>query len=569
MPSGLASTSRGEGAGRQGQVLENAFRTPAKIDLNYGFDLGLMPPLPPLPELPGKCTGTSQERDSPEAQSVILDTKDPTLLHLNMTTVHDSPEAEEDQAQSKLQLYSQSQAMAIKGPTLFPGSDSLASIAGIYEVSSDNDDSMSVSDSFGASSSSSYTPSAGQLNRAFKFGGLPKSKEPHPPVTNGQNKPQTLSDIIPPPSHVRTLSDSSMMDEDDSVLKSIFAKASDIPAPQSRRRVNSDSSAKRRTGYRHSRHSSGLSFVGFDSFDEFRRGFEFGSDRAPFYPPPASRRNNYGRPDSLLSIASVSSYGRVINYGSNDPFDYGLPSLRERPSSEDMTMMTSTSVDDTFSFMHNRPRRRVESDASSFYFKAPTQSSSRRQESNMSVASHAPPISRFNRNAHRRSDSNTSISSVAQSYPTLGTASRRSTWAKYRPDSYIDSLSMDSVSSDFSAMRLGRPGVGDKMFDTAMDHGAPLPAISASPSESVVETRFENRSSFDYDSIIDDDERMSSMEDDSVFGNNERAQASLLPPDDHFRPLSVLSFNNSTHSPMKDGDTMISVSWASSLFINL
>jgi serine/arginine repetitive matrix protein 2 len=109
------------------------------------------------------------------------------------------------------------------------------------------------------------------------------------------------------------------------------------------------------------------------------------------------------------------------------------------------------------------------------------------------------------------------ISSVAQSYPALGTASKRSTWVKYHPDSYIDSLSMDSVLSDFSAMRLGRPGVGDKMFDTAMDHGAPLPAISASPYKSVVEPQYENRSSFDYHSIIDDDERMSSMEDDLVF----------------------------------------------------
>jgi serine/arginine repetitive matrix protein 2 len=123
------------------------------------------------------------------------------------------------------------------------------------------------------------------------------------------------------------------MDEGDSIFKSIFVK-SDIPAPQSRHRISSDSSAKRQTGFRHSQHSSGLSFVGFDSFDEFWRGFEFASTVRPLYPPPASRRNNYGRPDSLLSITSVSSYGRVINYGSNDPFDYGLLSLRERPSSE-------------------------------------------------------------------------------------------------------------------------------------------------------------------------------------------------------------------------------------------
>jgi hypothetical protein len=37
--------------------------------------------------------------------------------------------------------------------------------------------------------------------------------------------------------------------------------------------------------------------------------------------PPDSRRKH------------TSLYGQVLNNGVNDPFDYGLPSLRERPSS--------------------------------------------------------------------------------------------------------------------------------------------------------------------------------------------------------------------------------------------
>ena len=100
-------------------------------------------------------------------------------------------------------------------------------------------------------------------------------------------------------------------------------------------------------------------------------------------------------------------------------------------------MMTSTSVDDTFSFMHNRPRKRVESDASSFYFKAPIQSANRghrHHELNLSVTSQPPPVSLFNRSfgagQHRRNDSTTSASSVAQSYAMHGAGGGRAVWAR-------------------------------------------------------------------------------------------------------------------------------------------
>jgi serine/arginine repetitive matrix protein 2 len=59
---------------------------------------------------------------------------------------------------------------------------------------------------------------------------------------------------------------------------------------------------------------------------------------------------------------SVSSYGRVINSGSLDPFDYGLPSLRES-SGDVMSMAMSSDIDDMFAFMENRLRQRVEGDA--------------------------------------------------------------------------------------------------------------------------------------------------------------------------------------------------------------
>jgi serine/arginine repetitive matrix protein 2 len=103
------------------------------------------------------------------------------------------------------------------------------------------------------------------------------------------------------------------------------------------------------------RPSSGISFTGFDSFDEVRRGFEFSDDRPTFYPPSAATRHvPHRRHESALSIMSVSSYGHVINAGSLDPFDYGLPSLRE--SSKDMSSVSILMyIEDTFTFMEGRP----------------------------------------------------------------------------------------------------------------------------------------------------------------------------------------------------------------------
>jgi serine/arginine repetitive matrix protein 2 len=133
--------------------------------------------------------------------------------------------------------------------------------------------------------------------------------------------------------------------DDDSILKSIFVKAADILT--ARVRVDFDSSSKRRVRdfsrtlglTTDSRHSSGVIFAGFESFEEVRRGFEFNNNRPAFYPPSgATWRDTHGRQGSLFSIASVSSYGRVTNPGSTDPFDYGLPSLCERPSAEDVSV---------------------------------------------------------------------------------------------------------------------------------------------------------------------------------------------------------------------------------------
>ena len=54
---------------------------------------------------------------------------------------------------------------------------------------------------------------------------------------------------------------------------------------------------------------------------------------------------------------------------------------------------------------------------------------------------------------------------MAQSYAMCGVNGGRAAWAKHCPD-----FSVDSILSDFSGARLGRPGLGDKMLKSAFDH---------------------------------------------------------------------------------------------------
>ncbi|RDB16264.1 hypothetical protein Hypma_003001 [Hypsizygus marmoreus] len=209
------------------EQLENAFRTPAKIDLRF-----LAVDVPPVPKLPIQLGGDSSESSSgldSFSGSELVDMKEPTLLHLNMTAMDDSEETDENKSQ--FDLFSGSHLVDIKEPTLLPGSDSLGSSNGTQDIVMTDD---SLPKSLRASSFSGSRPSDGQLNTSFKFGGLPKS-----PAVSLPKKPQTLSDIIPPPSHVRSLSNSSITDEDDSVLQSIFAKITDVPQARPRPRVDS------------------------------------------------------------------------------------------------------------------------------------------------------------------------------------------------------------------------------------------------------------------------------------------------------------------------------------------
>ncbi|KAJ3769941.1 hypothetical protein FB446DRAFT_766043 [Lentinula raphanica] len=497
------------------EQLEKAFKTPAKIDLRYDFggqDNLLRVDVPPLPPLP------SESNDSASTEPLDSSESSQQALYLSIPT-----------SSSALEDFPISRLLDAKEPTLLPGSDSFSNAS-----SHDDHDDAYLSNVLDSPATTASRPSDGELNKSFRFGGFSKS----PSRELEPEKPISFSDIIPSADQPNASSS-----VDDSVINSIIAKASEIPARRP--------------------HELKVS-----------RGFEFHDYRPSFYPPPVassngSRRVNHSKQESMMSFASISSYGHVVNPGIPDPFDYGLPSLRERPSSEDMTSTSfSMSIDDTFSFLkHAPPRKRVESDASSFYFNTSGSANRghRRRESNMSVVSQGPPISLYNRSfGHRRNDSNTSVSSMAHSYAIHGASGGRAAWAHHRQNT-----SIDSVDSQFSsAMHIGRPGIGDKMFDTAANFGAPLTSISASPSGSEY-----SQSRPSYDSIMDDEPRSSvedslfdktghrsSVSSESVFGydDSSRYPDGHLLPQNAFRPVSYLSIN-SIHSPLKEDDTMISM----------
>ena len=544
------------------EQLENAFRTPAMIDLGLDTDF--------------------QATDAPPIPAILVDQPH-------------SPEDFSPRSVSRPQVVTyNSSGEEITQDISF--CDSSASDTLEHILAEREDDLCRPYPEMRRSNPSMRSKASdGQLNVDFRFGGKFNIPEPVPQIA--ERRPLTLSDILAPPSHVFSeATNHETVEEDSSVLQSIMAHASQVPQSVARRRLDSFGSTKRQSSQfsrmsrysAHSRNTSGSSFNGFDSFEEVRRGFEFHPNRPAFYPPPEESRPR-NKHASMYSIASVSSYGAVFDFGKPDPFGYA-PS---RPTSEDVSMSMSMTVDDTFSFMkRERRRQRVDSDASSFYYRPGGVSSllpepsrrSRRPLSMLSTVSNALPVSLYNRNygCHRRSDSNSSAGSVAQTNAMFGAHGGRAIWSRHRQNA-----SIGSISSEHSAMRgMDRPGLGDKMFE--MDHGMPLTSITASPTGSFASEFLSQpgpSSQFyrtTYDSIIDA-ERPSYPEDPifsktgyrssayssdgSVFGfdmsdpgqgRRMSGVPGFLPPN-HFRPLSMMSVA-SAHSAQRDDDTMITVS---------
>ena len=293
-------------------------------------------------------------------------------------------------------------------------------------------------------------------------------------------------------------------------MNSIYAKAVEISSLQPRTRLNSDASTRGilpGSVKAHHRNSSALSFGGLDSFAEIRRGFEFNDGRLGFYLPPTTI-SRHDKRESMLSIASVSSYGYLVHSGSSDPFDYpslALP-LKQWLWSDDFSSSMSTSADDAFSFIHKLP----DTNESPATHPASTSVLLRLTivpTGDMNRQLLSRPVSLYNRGFghHHRGGSSMSISSVAQTYTMGDTNGGRASWAKHRPE-----FSVNSILSNYSGARLGCPGLGDKMLESTFDYGAPLTAISASPleslagsirSERITSGEFEYRTA--YDSIMD------------------------------------------------------------------
>ena len=540
------------------EQLENAFRTPPQLELDFkvGGRASVSDQLP-LSRLPFALVKEEMKDGALSMDSRGFDSQ----METEATTTE--TEGSDSESRSIFTLRgAKSGTLKAKKSTLLARSDGL----------SESDDGRPPVPIITISPSSTR-PSNGKLNMSFKFGGLPK------PSPADVKKRLSLSDIIPPPSVVLSQAESSPMSEEesmDSVLKSIFPNDKTAPS-RPRSRLNSNSSAKRwsrisaRSYAGHSRQSSAASFAGFDSFEEVRRGWEFGGPRPVFYPPPPTstgvKADNQQR-ESVLSIPSISSYGRVINPGIVDPFGFSLPSLQERPVSEDISSATfSFNVDDTFSFMRRQSRRiRVDSDASSFYFRPPlphmAQDRSNRRESAISACS--PRTSLYN-NPNFVFHDLSANGSPAVPYPLNGAGDGRAAWARHQRDP-----SIDSVMNDLSRFKLDRPGLGDKMFEAEFHQDTQQSYALSSPSDydqssQVLPSDLMRNSTCDSimdvdefrspgDSIFDKTNQRTSELTTSVFGDT--CAQGFLPP---FRPLSVLS-TLSVQSPPKEDDTWISVS---------
>jgi serine/arginine repetitive matrix protein 2 len=215
------------------EQLENASRTPAKVDLCYDFGGHFRADVPPVPDVPLNFSAVTTSRSgdgtgSFGSQLLDVQLEQPTMVNTTCT--------EERQSQSQFDFESGSNLVDIREPSSLLGSDELSNNTDNVVGEKKSSSSLQASPA-----PSSRRPSDGQLNRSFKFGGLPCSQSSTSLAKNDKQQPLTLYDIIPPPSYVRSLSNSTSMDEDDSVLNSIFAKITEV---QGRPRSNSDASAR-------------------------------------------------------------------------------------------------------------------------------------------------------------------------------------------------------------------------------------------------------------------------------------------------------------------------------------
>ncbi|KAF8326870.1 uncharacterized protein EI90DRAFT_3069364 [Cantharellus anzutake] len=336
----------------------------------------------------------------------------------------------------------------------------------------------------------------------------------------------------------------------------------------------------------HSGHSRGESVMSMSSLgsiidsgvsDPF--GYRDEIAGPPQIPLPPAPSLGHSHSDSLASIPSMSSLGRIIKPGRRNPFGYATTDNSHSRSISQATDF-SLNVDDSNPRERKaKGRKSTDSEKSQFYFQSrppplpmplPSTIHGHVCDDSVSNTSLGPPVSLHNasyRRHQRNRSSNDSGSSIAHAYNVLGANGGRAIWAKHQSD-----RSVDSFSSDLSLPRFERPGLGDKMLESAADYqGMPLTAITASPSASEAEDApsYAQQSSFesapdsrsDLDSLLDPsiDPSVSA---DYIFGDEgQQSKGNLFgshAANRRIRPLSVFSVASATSSA-RDDDTMISM----------
>ena len=370
---------------------------------------------------------------------------------------------------------------------------------------------------------------------------------------------------------------------DNSVIRESFVSSSPIEVPLDRRL--SDTSSQHDVASSpsyaeptssHSRQESELSLSSFGSILYGGVSDPFGykhDDVSELSLANCSKPSfGHGHSDSAASIPSISSYGQVIKGGRRNPFASSFRTTHTRDVSSDFD--DPVEPNSLESIRRHEVYKSTDSDRKELppllpLPPLPESYSTRNDEE--SRTSLAPPVSFLNssyRRHTRNRASNDSGDSIAHAYGNYGASGGRAIWAKRWSDA-----SVDSISSDFSAVAVGRPGLGDKMFSSAANyHGAPLTSIVASPSASDVDiSEHQGKSEFtmnlrrlsgDSDTFL----KSGDVSDASIFGapvSHSVSSRGLLFSENignQRRPISAFSCTSvSSSAKGRDDDTVISM----------
>jgi serine/arginine repetitive matrix protein 2 len=200
-------------------------------------------------------------------------------------------------------------------------------------------------------------------------------------------------------------------------------------------------------------------------------------DTMELAPPPPTRRNQQGhrRDESGLSIATMSSIGEVIETGIAGDYTNYFEAEFARDNAKRQHQPSSSGFDFTSSAMAHSRQSSVASNTSGRHRRGHSRNTSIASLTSIDGLDHStlpgPPVSMHNR---KRS---TYISKHRQSGSSSESAFGRSDWAA----THRRNQSEESVMSNMSASRIGRPGLGDRMFQ--LDGGVQLTSITGSPAD--------------------------------------------------------------------------------------